>query len=110
MTTNQPMEPLDNSTVLWALRGVVDPELGVNIVDLGLVYDVRIDGTRVAVDMTLTTPGCPLHSMLVNWAETILQNLAGVTDVTVNLVWAPPWTPDRMSEAALKQLNGGQRR
>ncbi len=119
MTTNQlkadlepaePAERIDKSVVLWALQGVVDPELGINIVDLGLVYDVRIDGTKVGVDMTLTTPGCPLHNTLVDWAEATLQNLAGVTEATVNLVWSPPWTPDRVSKAALKQLGGGRQR
>ncbi len=109
MTTNQPVQPLDEHVVLWALRGEVDPELGVNIVDLGLVYDVRIDGTKVGVDMTLTTQGCPLHHMLVNWVEASLQNLAGVSEATVNLVWSPPWTPERMSQAAIKQLGGGPR-
>ncbi len=109
MTSNpsvQPVQPIDKSVVLWALKGVVDPELGINIVDLGLVYDVRIDGTKVGVDMTLTTQGCPLHNMMVDWAEASLQNLAGVTEATVNLVWSPPWRPERMSQNALKQLGG----
>ena len=91
--------------VIEALGRVVDPELGVNIVDLGLIYDVRIRDAQVDVTMTLTTPGCcPLHAVLPRAAERVLQGIEGVAEGRVHLVWEPAWSPDRMSEAARKQL------
>ncbi len=92
-----------------ALRGVIDPELGVNIVDLGLVYGVGIDGSRVRVDMTMTTPACPLGDYLRDLVESgIKQRIAGVERVDVDLVWDPPWNPDMMSDAARRRLEGGE--
>lgn len=92
-----------------ALRGVIDPELGVNIVDLGLVYGVGIDGSRVRVDMTMTTPACPLGDYLRDLVEAgIKQRIAGVERVDVDLVWDPPWNPDMMSDAARRRLEGGE--
>lgn len=92
-----------------ALRGVIDPELGVNIVDLGLVYGVGIDGSRVQVDMTMTTPACPLGDYLRDLVEAgIKQRIAGVERVDVDLVWDPPWNPDMMSDAARRRLEGGE--
>jgi len=78
------------------LRRVKDPELNLNIVDLGLVYDVRVDGTAVTVDMSLTSPGCPSGPEIMSEAEQELRAMPGVTDVTVNLVWTPFWSPDRI--------------
>lgn len=78
------------------LRRVKDPELNLNIVDLGLVYDVRVDGTAVTVDMSLTSPGCPSGPEIMTEAEQELRAMPGVTDVTVNLVWTPFWSPDRI--------------
>jgi metal-sulfur cluster biosynthetic enzyme len=80
-----------------ALRRVVDPELGCNIVDLGLVYGIVISGTKVTVIMTLTTPGCPMHESIAWGVQSALLNLQGVEEVDVQLVWDPPWTPARMS-------------
>jgi metal-sulfur cluster biosynthetic enzyme len=85
---------------VWeALRQVVDPELGCNIVDLGLVYGIRIDGTKVTVTMTLTTPGCPLHESLAWGVRNALLAGAAADEVEVELVWDPPWTPERMTDA-----------
>lgn len=79
-----------------ALRRVKDPDLQLNIVDLGLVYGVRVDGDVVNVDMTLTSPACPSGPEIMGDLETQVRTLPGVQDVKVNLVWAPFWTPDRI--------------
>src|SRR5215217_8007441 len=79
-----------------ALRKVKDPDLNLNIVDLGLVYDVRVEGSDVTVDMSLTSPGCPSGPEIMGDAERVLKALPGVGTVTVNLVWSPFWTPDRI--------------
>jgi metal-sulfur cluster biosynthetic enzyme len=82
--------------VLESLASVVDPELGMSIVDLGLVYGVRIDGGRVAVTMTLTAPGCPLHEVMAEWARAAIAAIPGVERVDVAITFDPPWTPARM--------------
>jgi metal-sulfur cluster biosynthetic enzyme len=79
-----------------ALRRVKDPELNLNIVDLGLVYGIHVDGTNVIVDMSLTSPACPSGPELVHDATTQVQAVPGVTNAEVNIVWSPPWTPDRI--------------
>jgi metal-sulfur cluster biosynthetic enzyme len=79
-----------------ALRQVKDPELDMNIVDLGLVYDVEVSGGEVRVKMTLTSPGCPAGPMITNDAYRVLRALEGVTDVDIEIVWEPYWTPERM--------------
>ena len=79
------------------LRRVKDPELNLNIVDLGLVYDVRVADRLVEVDMSLTSPGCPSGPEIMLDAETQLRTLPGADDVIVNLVWSPPWTPERIT-------------
>jgi metal-sulfur cluster biosynthetic enzyme len=78
------------------LRRVKDPELNLNIVDLGLIYDVQTEGSTVRVDMSLTSPGCPSGPEIMGEAEQQLRELPGVTDVVMNLVWTPPWTPERI--------------
>jgi metal-sulfur cluster biosynthetic enzyme len=82
--------------VKLALRKVKDPDLNLNIVDLGLVYDVRLIGTDVEVDMSLTSPGCPSGPEIMGDAERTLKALPGVGSVTINLVWTPFWSPDRI--------------
>ena len=79
-----------------ALRKVKDPDLNLNIVDLGLVYDVRVVDNNVEVDMSLTSPGCPSGPEIMGDAERVLKALPGVGTVAVNLVWSPFWTPDRI--------------
>lgn len=94
----------DPAALLGALGEVLDPELAIGILDLGLVYDVRIAGEAVAVEMTLTTPGCPLHGSLADAVEARLAQVEGVGSVEVSVVWDPPWTPDAMSERAKRLL------
>ncbi len=79
-----------------ALRRVKDPELNLNIVDLGLVYDIGVDGPAVNVDMSLTSPGCPSGPEIMTDAEQHLRAMPGVETVTVNLVWEPLWSPERI--------------
>ena len=98
-------EPLTPSLVRGLLRTVIDPELGVNIVDLGLVYGIATEPQgRVAIEMTLTTPGCPLGGFLDDQIRACLAQLPQVRGVAVRLVWEPPWDPTAMSEAAREQL------
>jgi len=87
---------LSSELARTALRQVKDPELDMNIIDLGLVYDVEVDGGAVQVKMTLTSPGCPAGPMITNDAYRVLRGLDGVTDVDIEIVWEPYWTPDRM--------------
>ena len=87
---------LNQEAARTALRQVKDPELDMNIVDLGLVYDVDIADGAVRVKMTLTSPGCPAGPMITNDAYRVLRGLAGVKDVDIEIVWEPYWTPERM--------------
>lgn len=88
-----------------ALRKVIDPEVGVNVVDLGLVYSVQLEGGVVRVVMTMTTPACPLGPYLTQAVEASVRRDAPEVDrITIDLVWDPPWTPERMSPAARRQL------
>jgi len=90
-----------------AMRDVVDPELGINVVDLGLVYDIRVDETRVAtVDMTLTSAACPLTDVIEDQTRSALISGPGglVDDVKINWVWMPPWGPDKITEDGREQL------
>jgi FeS assembly SUF system protein len=98
-------DPVLAAEVMEALRTVRDPELPVNLVDLGLIYDlmVRQDGL-VYVEMTLTTPACPVAGSLPGQVQHIISLVPGVSVVLVALVWSPPWTRDRMSEAAKLEL------
>lgn len=79
-----------------ALRRVKDPEIDLNIVDLGLVYDIVVEGSDVTVAMSLTSPGCPAGPHILHEAEQELRALPGVGEVNINLVWSPPWTPERI--------------
>jgi len=90
---------------VWeALKGCYDPEVPVNIVDLGLIYEVKVEDGDVRVRMTVTAPGCPLSGWIARQAEEAIRALEGVREVHVEMVWVPPWTPDRMSEEAKKAL------
>ena len=89
-------EPLSEDQVKLALRRVKDPELNLNILDLGLVYEIRVDGNAVSIDMTLTSPGCPSGPEIMTDAERHLKAIPGVGDVAVNLVWSPFWSPERI--------------
>jgi len=101
--------PLTKDEVLSALKQCYDPEIPVNIVDLGLIYEIRIDPTDssqndVTVDMTLTAQGCPAHVMISDQVKSRVEQLPGVRNAIVNVVWNPPWTPERLSPDARKQL------
>lgn len=99
---------ITESAIREALRQVIDPELGINIVDLGLVYAIEIDGTRVRVRMTMTSPACSLGEYLKDLADSMIKwRVRGVEAVDIVLVWEPPWNPDLLSERAKQQLNGG---
>lgn len=87
---------LDETAVIKALRQVKDPEAGLNIVDLGLVYDVEIEDGKVGVKMTLTSPGCPAGGQILSESDQAIRGLDGVKDVKIDLVWEPYWTPERI--------------
>ena len=76
----------------------MDPEIGCNVVDLGLIYDVAITGPKVTVQMTLTTPGCPMSESIAQGAQWALLGIPGVADAAVELVWDPPWPPAMMTD------------
>ncbi len=86
--------------VTEALTNVIDPELGLDFVELGLIYDVEIDGGDVAVTFTLTSPGCPIGPQVSEQIEEFVGEVDGVESVRSNMVFSPPWTPERMSEDA----------
>ncbi len=100
--------PITEDSVREALKQVIDPELFVNIVDLGLVYEVAIeeveDKQNVRIDMTMTSPACPAGPQLIGQSKSVLAALENVGAVEVKLVMTPPWTPDRMTENARDQL------
>ena len=95
---------MSKDEVLEILRKVIDPEIGINVVDLGLVYDVNIDDNRLDVDMTMTTAACPLGAYITDQAGMLLRQFFPDADVNINLVWHPPWTPEMMSDTARQQL------
>jgi metal-sulfur cluster biosynthetic enzyme len=92
--------PPTAESVSTALLDVIDPELGYNIVDLGLIYGIEIDGGTVDITMTMTTPGCPAQDYIVSGVERRLGLEDGVTGIFVDVVWDPPWSPGKMSPAA----------
>jgi len=87
---------ISEDQVKLALRRVKDPELNLNILDLGLIYAIKVEGSDVSIDMSLTSPGCPSGPEIMTEAEQQLKALPGVGNVAMNLVWSPPWTPDRI--------------
>ena len=95
---------VEKEQVMEALKGCVDPEIGMNLVELGLIYDVIIDKDKVTVRMTLTTPGCPMANMILGEVEEKVKNIKGVGAVEVEIVWDPPWNPERMTEEAKAKL------
>jgi len=107
---SRPSQPVVDVSVLEgqvkdALRTVYDPEIPINIYELGLVYDLRVEPTgQVCVQMTLTAPSCPEAQFIPGRVEQAIREIPGVADAKVELVWEPPWTPQKMSEAARLQL------
>lgn len=100
--------PVSEDAIREALKQVVDPELFVNVIDLGLVYAVRVEEvegkSNVAIDMTLTSPACPAGPQIIANSKDVLGRVEGIGVVDVRLVMAPPWTPDRMTDEARDQL------
>jgi len=103
-----PPEELERLTadIIAAMKTVYDPEIPADIYELGLIYKVDIDDERnIAIDMTLTAPGCPVAGEMPGWVENAVSLVPGVGNVAVNMVFDPPWTPDRMSDLARVQLD-----
>lgn len=95
----------DESTLLDTLKQVIDPELMINIVDLGLIYAINQDEDgKVVVDMTLTSPACPAGPQLIQQSKMALERLEDVTEASITLVMSPPWSPERMTDDARDQL------
>ena len=100
-TVDQQQPPAEDGAITQdqvklALRRVKDPELNLNILDLGLIYEIKVEGNDVSIDMSLTSPGCPSGPEIMTDAEAQLKAMPGVGNVAMNLVWSPPWTPDRI--------------
>ncbi len=88
-----------------AISTVIDPEVGFNLVEMGLIYDVKIEANNhVVVTMTLSTPSCPLHEMLLNWVREAVMKVDGVESVKVDLTFDPPWNPNMASDEVKKKL------
>ncbi len=102
--------PITEERIYKALRQIIDPELGINIVDLGLIYDVQIQGGAVVIRMTLTTKGCPLHGSFVQAVERAIREMAGVTSAYAEVVWEPRWNPDMISPEGKQALASTGRR
>lgn len=94
----------DRAHVLEALCEVIDPELGYNIVDLGLIYSLEVEGGVVSITMTMTTPGCPAQDYILSGVYECSRNIPGVSGVDVDLVWEPRWCPQKMSPFAKAHL------
>lgn len=97
-------KPPDDLQLIEALKGVIDPELMINIIDLGLVYDIAQQEGKVHVKMTLTSPACPAGPQIINQSKLALEQVAGVEAASIELVMSPPWTPDRMTDDARDHL------
>ena len=98
------------SDIREALRHVLDPEIGVNIIDLGLVYRIETEATRARIVMTMTSPACPLAEYLKDLiTSAVREHVPSVTDVEIVVEWDPPWDPEMMSDEARRQLDEGER-
>ncbi len=89
--------PATSEQITTALRDVLDPELGMSVVDLGLIYGVEVEHERVRVTMTLTVPGCPIHDSMAEWVRQAVMKIPGVDEVEVVITFDPPWTPERVT-------------
>jgi metal-sulfur cluster biosynthetic enzyme len=96
---------MNREQILDTLKSVFDPEVGVNIVDLGLVYKVDLQPEELKIQITMTSPACPLHGVITRNIDKVLrQAFPGLGRMTIEVIWDPPWSPDRMSAAARQQL------
>ena len=91
--------------ILEQLKAVSDPEIGMDVVNLGLIYEVEINGERVYIKMTMTAPTCPVTPWILSEAQRIVENMEGVEAADIELVWEPPWNPSMMTDYAKEQLN-----
>ena len=91
--------------IIEEIRKIYDPELPVNIYELGLIYDIKVEGEKAEIKMTLTTPNCPVAESLPKEVKEGAMQVEGINDVDLQLVWDPPWTKDMMSDAAKLELN-----
>jgi metal-sulfur cluster biosynthetic enzyme len=96
--------PEQEAQIYEKLKGIYDPEVGINIVDMGLIYSLDIVDNKVAITMTLTSPGCPAGPQILSQIDSQVKTVAGIDDVDINVVWSPPWSPDMLSEEARDQL------
>lgn len=104
---NEITENQKQAGVWAALKWVLDPELGISIVDLGLIYKVEVMGHQAMIEMTMTSPSCPLSASIVDEVRlTVLKENDALSEVQVDVVWNPPWRPERLSDAAKKILQG----
>lgn len=90
--------------VIEVLKTCYDPEIPINIVDLGLVYGIEVKGDQVHIKMTLTMPGCPMGELITENVKRKVEAIEGVKEAEIELVWDPPWTPDKISEEAMKRI------
>lgn len=95
---------VNDNLILTLLKDVEDPEMGVNIVDLGLIYDVKIENEEITIEMTLTSPACPAGPEIIQAVRDKLYSIQGISDVRVKLVWSPRWIPEMMSDEARDML------
>ncbi|NIT13967.1 MAG: DUF59 domain-containing protein [Candidatus Dadabacteria bacterium] len=103
-TNDQKNEGLTEAKILEVLSNVYDPEIPVDIVNLGLIYGVKIDGDRVDLQMTMTSPGCPASVQITAESKYLIEELDGVSEANIEIVWDPPWSPEKMSEEAKQSL------
>ncbi|WP_440955902.1 metal-sulfur cluster assembly factor [Methanosarcina sp. Mfa9] len=98
------MSIVSKDEVIEVLKTVYDPEIPINIVDLGLVYGVEVKGDHVHIEMTLTMPGCPMGEVIAENVKRKVEAIEGIKEVEVEMVWDPPWTPARISEDAMGKI------
>ena len=105
------MSTVTSQQILDSLKQCMDPEIPINVVDMGLIYGVNVStDNKVNIKMTMTTRGCPLHDTLVSDVKRYVNKVPGVNDVNVEIVWEPIWTPEKMSEAGKKMINFGKQK
>jgi len=100
----KPSQKISIEKVKEKLKECIDPETGLSVIDLGLIYNISIEENKVVIEMTLTTPFCPYGFMIVSCVEEKVKEINGVKDVKINLVFNPPWSPEKMSKEARKKL------
>ena len=103
---SEPQSPLTEERVREELKNVVDPEIGLDVINLGLIYDVKVDGDKVTVVMTLTSPGCPVAGMFLANVKNAVEAIPGVAECTVDLTFNPPWDPRSHASEEAKMMLG----